>query len=44
MIIIIQIIVNCTTILWAVPVYTDQTMLANGTDKLLQDKQEKTLM
>jgi hypothetical protein len=34
--------VNDTTIMWAVPVSTDRTILANRPDIVLRDKKEKT--
>jgi len=42
MIVITKIIVKFTTIMWAVPVSTDRTILANRSDILLHDKQERT--
>jgi len=36
--------VNSTTIMWDVPVVTDQTVLANQLNVVLQDKKEKTCL
>jgi hypothetical protein len=36
--------VNGTTIMWAIPVITDRTMLANQPDIVLHDKKEETCL
>jgi len=44
MMIITKIIVNVTTIMWALPVTTDRKILANRPGILVHDKQEETCL